>query len=93
MTQQYLIGQLSALLADLQPVGSDCSAAAVHDLRQEVESCPLAMLPELARQALNLTDAMCWEALDHGDSSGFCRYAKGASALGEFTDCAGLLTE
>ena len=49
MTQQYIIGQFSALLGDLQPGVGECLAAAVHDLRREVESCPLAMLPKLAR--------------------------------------------
>ena len=93
MTQQYIIGQLSALLGDLQPGVGQCLAAAVHDLRREVESCPLAMLPKLAREAMTLTDVICWTALERGDSSGFCRYAKVAVALGEFTDSAGLLRE
>ncbi len=93
MTQQYLIGQFSALLGDLEPVPSECLAAAVHDLRHEVESCPVAMLPALARQAINLTDAICWEALEHRDPSSFCRYARSATAIGEFTDCAGLLDD
>ena len=81
------------MLGDLQPVAGHRLAEDVHGLRQEVESCPVAMLPELARQALELSDAICWEALERGDSSGFSRYARGASELAEFTDCAGLLTE
>jgi hypothetical protein len=90
MTQQYLIGQLSVLLGDLPPAPSERLAAAVHDLRHEVESCPLAMLPRLASQAVNLTDAICWAALERGDSDGFCGCAKAAFALGEFTDSASL---
>ncbi len=93
MTQQYLIGQFSALLGDLQPPPGECLAETVHDLRREVESCPLAMLPKLAREAMTLTDVICWAALERGDSSGFCRYAKVAVALGEFTDSAGLVGE
>jgi hypothetical protein len=93
MTQQYIIGQFSALLEDLQPSPSECLAAAVHDLRREVESSPLPMLPKLAHEAMNLTDMICWAALERGDPNGFCRYAKAALALGEFADSAGLLLE
>jgi hypothetical protein len=93
MTQQYLIGQFSVLLEDLQPPPSERLAASVHDLRRQVESSPLAMLPNLAREAMNLTDVICLAALERGDSQGFCRYAAGAFALWEFTDAAGLLPE
>jgi hypothetical protein len=93
MTQQYIIGQFSALLGDLQPPPGECLAESVHDLRREVESCPLALLPALAREALCLSDVICWAALERGDASGFGRYAKVAVALGEFTDSAGLLRE
>jgi hypothetical protein len=93
MTQQYLIGQLSVLLEELQPSPGDCLAADVQDLRREVECSPLQMLPELAGQALALTDTICWAALDRGDASAFARYAKAALALGEFTDAAGLSPE
>ena len=93
MTQQYLIGQFSALLEDLQPSAGDCLAAAVHDLRREVECSPLQALPRLASEAMGLTDVICWAALERGDTTGFCRSAKAAIALGEFTDAAGLLPE
>jgi hypothetical protein len=90
MTQQYLIGQFSLLLGDLQPVPSEWLAA-VHDLRREVESSPLTMLPQLAREAMDLSDLICWAALEQGDAGGFCRYAETAVALREFTASAGLL--
>ena len=93
MTQQYLIGQFSVLLEALQPPPGEGLAAAIHDLRRQVELSPLAMLPDLAREALNLTDAICLAALERGDSKRFCRYAAGAFALAEFTDAAGLLLE
>jgi hypothetical protein len=48
------------------------------------------MLPELASEAMVLSDVICWGALERGDAIGFCRYAKAAVALGEFTDAAGL---
>lgn len=91
VTQQYLIGEFSALLEELQPSSGDCLAGAVHDLRREVECSSLQMLPQLAREAMGLSDVICWTALERGDAAGFCRYAKAAVALGDFTDAAGLL--
>lgn len=93
MTQQYLIGQFSVLLEELQPSPGDCLAAAVVELRREVEHSPVQALPELACEAIALSDRMCWGALERGDARGFCRYAKAAVALGEFTDAAGLTPE
>jgi hypothetical protein len=89
MTQQYLIGQFSSLLGDLQPAPAEWLAA-VHHLRREVESSPLPMLPQLAHEAMDLTDMICWAALEQGDVGGFCRYAETAVALREFTGNAGL---
>jgi hypothetical protein len=91
MTQQYLIGLFSVLLEDLQPFPGDRLAGAVQDLRAEVERASVPMLPTLARQAIALSDVICWGALECGDPIGFCRYVKAAIALGEFTDAAGLL--
>ena len=93
MTQQYLIGQFSVLLEDMEPAHGDRFAPAVRDLRGEVESSSVQMLPQLAREAMVLSDMICWGALERGDAIGFCRYAKAAVALGEFADAAGLLPE
>jgi hypothetical protein len=90
VTQQYIVGEFSALLAELQPA-PQTSTAAVHDLRREVESSPLRQLPSLAHRALRLTDAICWAALEDRDVTGFSRSAKTARALGDFTENAGLL--
>ena len=73
MTQQYMIGQFSVLLEELQPLPGECLAAAVHDLRRDVEGAPLPTLPKLAHDAMNLTDMICWAALERGDPNGFCR--------------------
>jgi hypothetical protein len=89
MTQQYIVGQFSLLLAELQPPPGDWLAA-VGELRREVEVSPPARLPRLARQALILTDAICWAALEHGDAGGFTRCATTAAALRELADNAGL---
>jgi hypothetical protein len=93
MTQQYLIGQLSVLLEELQPSPGDRLAAAVHELRREVECSPLRMLPGLASEAIGLTDLICFDAVERGDARELARCAKAAVALGEFTDAARLLPE
>ena len=90
MTQQYLVGQFSALLGDLERTAAEWQPA-VQGLRREVESSPVAMLPEFADNATELIDTMCWAALHRGDVTRFCSCAKAAAALGEFIDCAGLL--
>ena len=88
MTQQYLVGQFSALLGDLEQTAAEWQPA-VHSLRRDVESSPVAMLPELADEATELIDTICWAALERGDITRFCSCAKAATALGEFIDCAG----
>ena len=90
MTQQYIVGEFTSLLADLQPAPGEWLVA-VDDLRREVESSAVRMLPPLADKAMNLTDTICWAALEQGDVGGFCRYATTAVALREFTENAGLL--
>ena len=92
MTQQYIVGQFSMLLEDLQPPSGEWLAA-VRKLRSEVESCPLSVLPQLAQEAIGLTDRICWSAVEQGDVSSFCGYARSAAALGEFLDNARLLQE
>ena len=88
MTQQYLVGQFSALLGDLEPTAAEWQPA-VHGLRREVESSPVAMLPEFADKATALADTTCWAALHRGDVTRFSSCAKAAAALGEFIDSAG----
>jgi hypothetical protein len=51
------------------------------------------MLPRLAREAISLTDMICWDALEQGDVSGFRDCSRTATALGEFTDNVRLLPE
>ncbi len=90
MTQQYLVGEFSSLLAELQPAPGEWPAA-VDELRREVERSALSGLPRLACEAMDLTDMICWAALERGDVSGFCRCAATAVALRDFTANAGLL--
>lgn len=91
MTQQYIVGEFSSLLAELQPAPDERLGGAANQLRREVEVSPPALLPQLAREAINLTELMCWVDLEQGDVGGFCRHAKTASALRDFTASASLL--
>ena len=91
MTQQYIVGEFSSLLAELQPVPSASLGKALHDLRRDVELGPLPVLPQLAHEAMTLTEMICWVALEQGDLSGFSRYVGAAAALREFTVSANLL--
>jgi hypothetical protein len=91
MTQQYLVGELSSLLAGLQPTPVELLSDAVDELRHEVESSPPRMLPRLAQRALDLTDLVCRAALEQGDADSFCRGVGTAIALRDFTVGAGLL--
>jgi hypothetical protein len=94
MTQQYLVGELSVLLARLQAAtGDEASAGGVARLRQEAETAPVTALTTLVFRALGLIDAACWDALTRGGMRAFaCQAAIGAQ-LREFGVCAGLLPE
>jgi hypothetical protein len=91
LTQQYIVGEFSSLLETLQPVPSARLGNALNDLRRDVELGSLPTLPRLAQEAMTLTDAICWVALEQGDLTGFSRYASTAVALREFTVSANLL--
>ncbi|HEV8420217.1 MAG TPA: hypothetical protein VGR13_02535 [Actinomycetota bacterium] len=94
MTQQYLLGELSLILGELQAVVTD--EAAVRDiarLRQEAETGPLAALASVAARGLELTDGWCWESLMRGDSAAFAREAAICAELWEFAICAGLVED
>ena len=94
MTQQYLVGELSLLLAELQAVATD--AARMRDaagLRQEAETRPLAALPSVAMRALKVGDCVCWDSLTRGDTVAFLCQAGICTELWRFSVCAGLLEE
>jgi len=93
MTRQYLAGELSLRLAELQ------AAVASHPVAMEVaclrraETGPLTTLASIALRALEVTDRVCWDSLTRGDAPGFERQAMACAALWEFADCAGLLED
>lgn len=93
MTQQYVSGELSLLLAALQDVAEgDESAMRVAALRREAESRPVWVLADVEIRALVLTERLCWASLQRGDVVVFERQAQVAARLREFGVCAGLLS-
>ena len=94
MTQQYLAGELSVLLAEMQTAVSDpVAACTVARLRDEAETLPVVVLATVATRALDLINAACWESVASGDTAAFYRQAVVAAELYDFGICAGLLAE
>ena len=91
LTQQYIVGELSSLLAGLEPAQEEYLREALGNLRYQVECSPLFMLPKLAQDALDLTDLICRSALEHGDADAYRRSAAATAALRDFAVAAGLL--
>jgi hypothetical protein len=58
MTQQYLAGELSQILGDVQAAAAtEVCARRAWDLRLEAETKPVTALPSVAARALALTDS------------------------------------
>jgi hypothetical protein len=94
MTQQYLVGELSVLLARLEAVATDQTAVRdVAQLRRGAEIGPVTALPSMVVRALALTDRLCWDALERGDTLAFACQAAICAELREFGVCARLLEE
>lgn len=94
MTQQYLAGELSLLLAQLRAAATDeASARDVDGLRREAETLPLSALVSLTVRAITHADLMCWDSVARGDVTAFSRQAAASAKLYEFGVCAGLLEE
>jgi len=94
MTQQYLAGELSSLLGELQTVTTNgISARGLARLRYEAETWPLRALSSVAVRALVLTDDLCWDSLARADAATFARQAALGAELHEFGVCAGLLED
>ena len=94
MTQQYLVGELSLLLGQLQQAAVDLAfTRAAAGLRREAETCPLAALPALIVRALELGDDLCWSSLGRGDTAAFSRQAEVSAELREFGVCSSMLAD
>jgi hypothetical protein len=90
MTEQYLIGELSSLLGDLEPVPGPFDLA-LRDLRREVEASPPSRLRHLVEPAVTLTSSICWAALETGDVCRFCEDVNAVIRLRDFVFSANLL--
>jgi len=93
MTQQYLIGEFSVCLEQLEAVTADEAAGDVARLRHQVEMGSPAGLGVAAVRALALADGLCWESLSHGDMTAFTRQSKVSAELRLFGACARLLPD
>jgi hypothetical protein len=94
MTRQYLAGELSWLLWQVQAVATDQAIAGdVARLRREAETVPVDALNSVAVRAIRLTDVLCWDSVSRGDVTAFNRQAAASADLYEFGVCAGLLVD
>jgi hypothetical protein len=94
MTQQYLAGELSVLLARLQAAATNPAAVRdVAQLRRGAEIGPVTALPSMVARALALTNRLCWDSLERGDTLAFTCQAAICAELREFGICARLLEE
>ncbi len=93
MTRQYLIGELSVRLEQLQAVATSGTVKDVACLRYEVEGGPVTALAPAAERAIALADSLCWESLAAGDTPTFCRQAAVSAELRLFGVCARLLDD
>ena len=92
MTQEYLIGELSVRLEQLQSASAG-TAADLARLRRRVETQPTAQLRTETVQALALADGLCWDSLSAGDTAAFDRQAAISADLRLFCICARLLDD
>jgi hypothetical protein len=94
MTLQHLAGELSMLLAHLQTVTTtEATGYEAWRLRHAAETEPLPALGTVAVRALALTERLCWESLNRGDTAAFTHQTAVCSELREFGICAGLLKD
>lgn len=94
MTRQYIAGELSLKLGQLQAAAPDPRRArAVACLRYEAETVPLVALSSVVARALELGDRFCWDSLGSGDALAFDWQAGVCADLREFGICARLFEE
>ncbi len=94
MTRQYVAGELSVLLAHVQAVTiTEAAARDAWSLRKAAETEPIPALASVTVRALALTEGLCWDSLNRGDTAAFNRQAAVCAELHEFGLCSGLLKE
>ena len=94
MTWQYLAGELSVLLGQLQAATTtEASGRDAWSLRQAAETEPITALGSVTIRALALTERLCWDSLNRGDIAAFNRQAAVCAELHDFGVFAGLLKD
>lgn len=94
MTQQYIAGELSFLLGQMQAAMTDeASVVELERLRRRAETGPRSALASVALRALRVADWACWNSLKRGDSAAFICQAAVCADLQELGVCAGLLED
>ncbi len=93
MTQEYLIGELSVRLGQLQAAAQHAASHEVANLRDEVESRSADRLAAEVTKALALADRLCWYSLSDGDAAAFSRQAAIGADLRLFGTCARLIDD
>jgi hypothetical protein len=94
VTQQYLVGEVSLRLAQLQAVVVEPSLArAVATLRGEAEASPPGALSGVLIRALEMTDEICLDSLARGDIPAYSSQVACAAELRCFGVCAGFIEE
>jgi hypothetical protein len=91
MTKQYLIGELSVRLEQLESVAAGGEMRDLARLRYEVENGGTASLGPAAARAIELADVLCWRSLARGDMAAFSGQAGISAELRLFGMCARLL--
>jgi len=94
VTEQYIIGELSVRLVQLEAVApNEEFACEFARLRVETEKAPFETLPYVALHALNLIRGLCRDSLSRGDLRALTSQATMAADLKEFAVSARLLSE
>lgn len=94
MTRQYVAGELSVLLEHVQAVTTtEAAGRDAWSLRQEAETEPVQALGWVTVRALALTERLCWDSLNRGDTGAFTRQAAVCAELHDFGVCARLLKD
>lgn len=93
MTQDYLIGELSVRLGQLQANATHDTAAEIAALRRQIEAGPAQGLRAAAQQALALGDRLCWQSVCRGDMAAFSQQAETLAELRLFGVCSRLLAD
>jgi hypothetical protein len=92
MTTQYLVGDISRLLGDLQAaMTTEASAAEIGRLRRRAEASPPWRLEPVLARALARAKQASWESLIRGDAQAFVAQSAARDNLVEFGESTDLL--